>query len=311
MNKLIKNTPIPIAGLMLGLAAAGNLLQSYGTSYRYILGALSGIIFIILTLKAISNPKCVKEGFQNPVIASVMPTFSMGIMLLSTYINPFFPSTAKIIWFAGLAIHILLILYFTKKYVFKLNIKKVFPSYFIVYVGIICASVTAPAYGQTILGQYIFWFGFISYILLLPVVLYRVLKIKEIPEPALPTITIFSAPASLCLAGYLNSFPEKSILMVGFLGILSFIMFLSVMAYMPKMLRIKFYPSYSAFTFPFVITSIAIKGTNAFLVSIDSGIPYLGYFVNFLEIWSILMVAYVLIKYSNFILNKKPAPSIA
>jgi exfoliative toxin A/B len=77
------------------------------------------------------------------------------------------------------------------------------------------------------------------------------------------------------------------------------------------MLRIKFYPSYSAFTFPFVITSIAIKGTNAFLVSIDSGIPYLGYFVNFLEIWSILMVAYVLIKYSNFILNKKPAPSIA
>jgi exfoliative toxin A/B len=310
MNKIIKKTPIPIAGLMLGLAAAGNLLQSYGTSYRYILGALSGIIFIILMLKAISNPKCVKEGFQNPVVASVMPTFSMGIMLLSTYIKPFFPSTAKIFWFAGLAIHILLILYFTKKYVFKFNIKKVFPSYFIVYVGIICASVTAPAYGQTILGQYIFWFGFISYLMLLPVVLYRVLKIKEIPEPALPTITIFAAPASLCLAGYLNSFPDKNIFIVGFLGILSLLMFVAVIAYMPKMLRINFYPSYSAFTFPFVITAIAIKGTNAFLLGIDNGLPILGYFVYFLEIWSILMVAYVLIKYSNFILNKKPALSI-
>ncbi|MDW7667345.1 MAG: TDT family transporter [Bacillota bacterium] len=311
MNKLIKNTPIPIAGLMLGLAAAGNLLQSYGTSYRYILGALSGIIFIILTLKAISNPKCIKEGFQNPVVASVMPTFSMGVMLLSTYINPYLQTAAKIIWFAGLIIHILLIIYFTKKYIIKFNIKKVFPSYFIVYVGIICASVTAPAYGLVTLSQYIFWFGFISYILLLPVVLYRVLKTKEIPEPALPTITIFAAPASLCLAGYLNSFPEKNILMVGFLGILSFVMFISVIAYMPKMLRIKFYPSYSAFTFPFVITAIAIKGTNGFLANSSNGIPYLGYFVNFLEIWSILMVTYVLIKYSNFILNEKPAPSIA
>jgi exfoliative toxin A/B len=146
--------------------------------------------------------------------------------------------------------------------------------------------------------------------MLLPVVLYRVLKIKEIPEPALPTITIFAAPASLCLAGYLNSFPDKNIFIVGFLGILSLLMFVAVIAYMPKMLRINFYPSYSAFTFPFVITAIAIKGTNAFLLGIDNGLPILGYFVYFLEIWSILMVAYVLIKYSNFILNKKPALSI-
>lgn len=311
MNRILKNTPIPAAGLMLGLAAAGNLVLSYGIIYKNILGSLAAVILIILTAKIISNPKCVEESFKNPVVASVMPTYSMGTMILSTYINPYFPLSAKVMWFIGLAIHTLLIIFFTKNYIFKFDIKKVFPSYFIVYVGIICASVTAPVYGLTSLGQYVFWFGFISYLILLPVVIYRVFKIKKMPEPALPTITIFAAPASLCLAGYLNSFPTKNILMVSFLGFLSFIMFISVIIYMPKMLKIKFYPSYSAFTFPFVITAIGIKGINAFFVSTQSGLLFLGYFVNFLEIWSIIMVVYVLFKYLDFILNTNPAPSIA
>ncbi len=311
MNRILKNTPIPAAGLMLGLAAAGNLVLSYGIIYKNILGSLAAIILIVLTAKIISNPKCVEESFKNPVVASVMPTYSMGTMILSTFINPYFPLSAKIMWFIGLGIHALLIVFFTKNYIFKFDIRKVFPSYFIVYVGIICASVTAPVYGLTTLGQYVFWFGFISYLILLPVVIYRVFKIKKMPEPALPTITIFAAPASLCLAGYLNSFPIKNILMVSFLGFLSFIMFISVIIYMPKMLKIKFYPSYSAFTFPFVITAIGIKGINAFFVSTQSGLLFLGYFVNFLEIWSIIMVVYVLFKYLDFILNTKPAPSIA
>ena len=311
MNRILKNTPIPIAGLMLGLAAVGNLVFSYGLIYKNIFGSLAAVILIVLTAKIIWNPECVKESFKNPVIASVMPTYSMGTMILSTYIKSYFPLSAEIIWFVGLGIHALLIVFFTKYYILKFDIKKVFPSYFIVYVGIICASVTAPAYGLTTLGQYIFWFGFISYIILLPVVLYRVVKIKNIPEPALPTITIFAAPASLCLAGYLNSFPTKNILMVSFLGSVSFIMFISVIIYMPKMLKIKFYPSFSAFTFPFVITAIGIKGINAFLVSTGSGLLYLGYFVNFLELWSIIMIVYVLFKYMDFILNTKPAPSIA
>jgi len=41
-------------------------------------------------------------------------------------------------------------------------LKKVFASYFIVYVGIVVASITAPVFGKQSLGEIIFWFGFIK-----------------------------------------------------------------------------------------------------------------------------------------------------
>ncbi|MFZ5967399.1 MAG: TDT family transporter [Bacillota bacterium] len=310
MNNMIKKIPVPMAGLILALAATGNLLLSYGSIFRNSFGIVSAIFLILLTIKLVSMPKSLGEGFENPVIASVMPTFSMGLMLLSTYLKPYLPSGAYVVWILGLVIHVFLLMYFTQKYIFNFNIKKVFPSYFIVYVGIVCGSVTAPAFGLAGLGQSIFWFGFVSYLILLPFVFYRVLKVKEIPEPSMPTIAIFAAPASLCLAGYLNAFQDKNTIMIGFLGILSLIMFIFVMTQMPKMLKLKFYPSYSAFTFPFVITGIAMKGTNAFLTKAGYEISPLGYFIKFLEAWSVIMVLYVSVKYILFI-TADPKDSIS
>lgn len=304
---MLKKLPLPIAGLMLGLAATGNLLLSYGSVYRNIFGALSGIVLILLLAKLLAMPQAVKEGFGNPVVASVMPTFSMGLMLLSTYIKPYTASAAYYIWLLGIVLHCMLIVAFTMKYILKFNIKKVFPSYFIVYVGIISASVTAPTFDKAMLGQYIFWFGFISYLVLLPVALYRTFKVKEVPEPAVPTLTIYTAPASLCLAGYLNSFQSKSMLMVGFLAVLSLMMFVLVIINMPRLLKLQFYPSYSAFTFPFVITAIAMKGTNGYLTKAGIGIPFMGYWVNLLELWAVVMVLYVLIKYVLFLAVKPEA----
>ncbi len=59
-------------------------------------------------------------------------------------------------------------------------------------------------------GKFNSWFVLYSYLILLPIILYRITKVKEIPEPALPTIVILAAPASLCLAGYMNSFQNKN-----------------------------------------------------------------------------------------------------
>jgi len=296
----MKKLPLPLAGLMLALAATGNLLLSYGSIYRNLLGAMSGIVMVLLLVKILIMPKAIKEGFENPVIASVMPTFPMGLILLSTYIQPYASLAAYGLWLLGLALHSLLIVFFTMKYIVNFNLKKVFPSYFIVYVGIVCASVTAPVFNAAQLGQYIFWFGLVSYLVLLPIVLYRTFIVKEMPEPALPTLVIYTAPASLCLAGYLNSFQNKSILMVGFLAVLSLLMFIFVIMNMPKLLKLKFYPSYSAFTFPFVITAIAMKGTHVYLTKAGISIPFMGYFVNILELWAVIIIAYVLIKYIIF-----------
>ena len=45
MGKVIERVPIPMAGLMLALAALGNLLSPYGSTYKYFWGVWQPLYF--------------------------------------------------------------------------------------------------------------------------------------------------------------------------------------------------------------------------------------------------------------------------
>lgn len=303
MNALLKKYPVPITGLILGLAAAGNLVQSYGEIYRSLFGIVSAILYVLMIVKIAKFTDGVKESLQNPVVASVFPTLSMATMLLATYLKPLSQILAFTIWGFGVIFHIILIIWFSKKFVLNLKIKQVFPSWFIVYVGIAVASVTAPAFKMNPIGQFAFWFGFITYMILLPIIIYRTVKIKEMPEQTLPTLVIFAAPASLLLAGYMNSFETKSMGFVWLLMALSITMYIASILMLPKLLKLKFYPSYSGFTFPLIISGLAMKLTNGFLIKSGNQIEWLTILVKFQEIIAIVITIYVLYRYINFLIS--------
>lgn len=303
MKKMIENTPLVISGLMLGLAGLGNLTVTYGAQYKMIAGVLSTIILAIIIAKFVFFcPKCLQD-LENPIIASVFPTFTMGLMILSTYLIPFQPKAASYLYYTAVIGHLILIALFSIKFIKNFDIKKVFPSYFIVYVGIVVGSVTAPAYNNLRLGQNLFYLGFSFYMILLPIVIYRVVKIKNIPKKALPTITIFTAPAGLCLAGYMSSFPEKNLTLFSFLILITLASVIAVILYLPKMISKEFYPSFSAFTFPFVITGIGLKMSNKYLIS-NLNLNFLAYPAKIIEVFAIILVSYVFITYSKFLLSQ-------
>ncbi|MEM1483645.1 TDT family transporter [Oscillospiraceae bacterium PP1C4] len=309
MKSFIKKIPVPLAGLMLALAATGNLLSSYSNFIPYAFGTVSAILLLLLAAKAVLYPQMLREDLSNPVMASVAPTFSMGFMLLASYLVKwnFFLSLG--LWYVGFALHCIFIVYFTIKFMLKFDLKKIFPSCFIVYVGLVVASITAPVYQQSAFGQIVFWFGFICYLMLLPVILYRVWKVKQIPEPLFPLNAIFAAPASLCLAGYISSFTEKNIYLIGFMVILSLTMYVCVLVVAAKALKAKFHPSFSAMTFPLVISAIALKQTNGFLTKAGTPIAILNYIVLIQTVLAVAMVVYVLWRYMKFLFA--PAPNMA
>ena len=284
MKKFLEKFPLPISGLALGMAALGNLVRSYGEIYRSIFGVLSFIIIVLLTIKILMNFGDFRKNMENPVISGSFATYSMAIIILSSYINN--KSVGIIFWYIGIAIHILLIIWFSLKYIPKRNIETVFTTWFIVYVGIITVSVTAPWFKMLMLGKIAFLFGFVMYLILIPVVCYRVFKVKKIPEPALPVFAVFAAPAALSLAGYINSFPEKNIVIF-------------------KLLKIRFYPSYAAFTFPMVISSLALKLATGVLKKVGTNVALLVKIVNITEIIALVAVIYVFIKYLQFIFKNE------
>jgi len=299
---MVKKVPLPMSGLILGVAALGDLVQSYGDVFKSILGLVSGLLLILLIAKLVAYPRQVKEELANPVVASVFPTLSMAVMVYSTHFKPFSPAIACWVWAIGIVLHALLILWFSKNHLANFSIKKVFPTWYIVYVGIVVASVTANAHGMESIGQVVFWFGFISYLLLMCLILFRILKVKDIPEPALPTLMILAAPGSLCLAGYINSFPEKNIFMVYLLMFFSLVFYIVAVALLPGLLKLKFYPSYSAFCAPLVISGIGLKLATGFLVKSGFTIPLLKYAVIIEEIVAITITFYVLARYIGFLL---------
>jgi len=218
-------------------------------------------------------------------------------MLLSVYVKPYIGGVAIVLWYIAIVLHIALIFYFTMKFMCKLEMPKVFASYFIVYVGIVVVSITAPAYEQVMLGTVAFWFGFVSLLVLLGLITYRYMKFKEIPEPARPLCCIFAAPTSLCLAGYIQSVTPKSSVMIGFLAILATCIYVAVLIQLPKFLKLKFYPSYAAFTFPFVISAIGMKMTMAYLANAGSPLGFLQYVVLVQTIVATVLTIYTLVRY--------------
>ena len=169
----IKKIPFAFSGVMLGMAALGNLLQSYGEGIRLVFGCIAFVILILLVLKLVLFPNAVKEELSTPIGAGVFATFPMALMLFSVYVKPFIPGISFPLWVFANAIHIVLILYFTKTYILHFEEKNVHTVWYIVYVGIVVASLTTPAYKTFAYGQAAFYFGFVALLILLCVVTKR------------------------------------------------------------------------------------------------------------------------------------------
>ena len=305
MKNVIQKVSIPVCGVMLGTAALGNLLQSYSEGIRYVCGAFSAFLLVLVLLKLILFPGKVKEDLGNPIMASVAGTFPMSLMILSTYVKPFIGQVSFYIWALAIALHLALIIYFTVKFILKLQMPKVFASYYIVYVGIAVAAITAPAYEKPAVGSAAFWFGFVTLIILLVLVTYRYLNFKEIPEPARALVCIYAAPASLCIAGYVQSVTPKS---KGFLlgmFVAATLLYLFALVKAVSFLKLPFYPSMAAFTFPFVISAIAEKQTMACLANMGSPVPALRIIVLAETVIAVLFVVYTYVRFMMAIFGGK------
>lgn len=290
---------------MLGFAALGNLLQSYGEGIRYVCGIVAAFILVLVLLKVILFPQMIKEDMKNPIMASVAGTFPMALMLLSTYVKPFIGAAAKYLWFFAIGLHMVLIIYFTIRFILKLQMPKVFASYYIVYVGIVVAAVTAPAFEQLSVGAAAFWFGFVTLIALLVLVTVRYVKYPEIPDAAKPLICIYAAPASLCIAGYVQSVMPKSKNFLLAMFVLATVLYIFALVKAIGYLRLQFYPSYAAFTFPFVISAIASKQTAACLANMNQPVPLLQPVVLVETIIAAVFVIYTFIRFMGFVFAKK------
>lgn len=295
---MIEKIPIPICGLILAFLSLGNLLNDTHPLLKVICGIIGIALLILILSKLVLYPKKIKEDFKNPIIASNSGTFSMSLMILSTYISPFMPSIAYGIWILGVALHILLIVYFTHHFIIRnFNISTVYPSYWIVFVGITMGAITAHAHNLDEIGFIFFLVGFIGMIFTFPLVIYRYINYKDIPNANKPLICIFTAVLSILIVGYLNSYNDISIEFLMIMYIFACIFYIFALTKLIEYRNLDFYPSFAAFTFPFVISGLATKGV---ISKIGSNI-ILNSVLSIETVIATAIVLYVLIRYMKFL----------
>jgi len=294
----IRKIPMPMSGVALAVASLGNLLVTpFGENVRLICGIVSAVLLLMFLLKVVCDFKNVKEDLKNPVLLSVLPTSTMAVMVISTYLKPHLGVGALVLWYLALAIHVFIMLLFARRFILGFELKNVFPTWFVACVGIVVASVTSSDMGTQHIGQIIFYIGFVFYMIVLPIVIVRVAKI-EIPEPARPTIAIFTAPMNLSLVGYFSAFNAYNVVLVYAMIIASVLLYIYATIKVVPLLKTKFFPSFAAFTFPYVISATAYSLANDFLIG--QGFGFFG-FVPVVTKWiAIAIVVFVLIRYAMF-----------
>ena len=134
-----------------------------------------------------------------------------------------------------------------------------------------------------------------------PLMVYRYVKYPDIPNMNKPLICIHTALFSILIVGYLNCATSISneflIVMYAIACLLYIFSFYKLVEYR----NLEFYPSFSAFTFPFVISALATKGALG-IVGTDT---ILSPILTIETLIAVIVVFYVLSEYLNFLKNSE------
>lgn len=300
----IKKIPIPMGGLILAIISLANyFLQQGAKDVGTLLAWFAIVLLLLLSCRIILDFRQILIDMNNPMIASVAPTYTMSIFGIATFLHQFETITgfATTLWYFGVILHVALMVYFAFRFVFtrQLTINSLYPSWFITFIGIGVITFTSPIFNDVI-GTIFFYIAIINYSILLPLILYRVIKTAYDEKPHFPLLTILTAPTSLCLAGYITITDEHSTTIVAIAFVISQALYLVALYFLSNLWKLQFYPSFAAFTFPLVITAIAAHLANSVLK-----LPFLDFLVLFELTIASLVTLIVTIRYAFFIFTKE------
>ncbi|MCJ1778197.1 TDT family transporter [Mammaliicoccus sciuri] len=302
----LKRTPIAISGLALGIMALSNVF--YHINFKT-LGLCSFIIscaiMLLFIMKWIIYPSMFLKELKNIHTFAISPTFPMTLMIFASIIKQEFGVQSQlliVLWYVAILLHISLIIIFVSRYAFR-NFKS-WPntSWFVMFVGTGVISETSTAFNET-LGHVSTIFGAVCLVLILAYVVISK-SWQTYNQEQFPMVIIMSAPAALCLNGYILNNTSYSNVYVIVLLILSQVLFVFTLIFLPKILQRGFKVSFSAMTFPWVTTAASLYNVTQHSHASSSMMTF-GTILSVIEItWAAIIVCYVLYQYVVFLVTK-------
>ena len=264
MNK-ISNFPIMFYAVVMGLGGlcvayeSLNKLLKLSQSVGFVLNAFTSAVFAFISfiylIKIIKFPNEVRAELNHPIKINFFVAFAISLLLLAIV----FKNNASAhfgLFYTGLVAQTFMSFYVVASWINRnLEIKHSNPAWFIPIVGNLL--VITAAQGKDSYLWFYFSFALFFYIVLFSIIFYRILFCDQLPAKFMPTLFIFIAPPSVAFIDYIKltgNFNEFSMFLLSlaiFFGILVLFMY-------KNFLKLKFFLSWWAFTFPTAALCIAL-----------------------------------------------------
>lgn len=294
----VRGLPTPLAGLALGIASLGWCLENALplAGWGQTTGAVIGLVMIgFLVLRFTAHHDTLWADLKHPVVGSIVPTFAMCLMVVSKTAGHWMPEAGVVLWCAAVLLHLAALGIFVVNRLQEPRLELMVPSWFVPPIGIVVADVTFPEVAVLLpFAKILFWMGAAAYAVLLPLMIYRLFFLPEVPNGAKPTIAILAAPASLLLAGYLTVEKDPSLLLVALLFGIAILMTVVIYFAFWRLLRLQFSPGYAAFTFPMAIGATALYKLSNLVAGFPSALHY-AHQIRFLAHVEVTVAAVVIL----------------
>lgn len=250
-----------LTGLTLAWRKAEELLNLTFAPSPWLLILATGLFALLAALyaaKVIKYRAVAAKEWAHPIKMNFVPAVSISLILLSIAWLPVSAPYSKLLWMAGVALHLILTLYVISQWMHhsKFEIVHLNPAWFIPVVGNILVPIAGVQHAPPEVSWFFFSIGIVFWPVLLTIILYRVIFHTSLPERLMPTLFILIAPPAVGFISYVKLTGEvDAFAHVLYHSALFFTLLLFTQ--LRYFANLKFFLSWWAYSFPLAAITIA------------------------------------------------------
>jgi tellurite resistance protein len=215
---------------------------------------ITSIVFIVVTAlygaKAFVAPDVVRADFAHPVKSNFFAGFSISLLLFAIMLESVQPGLSKAAWTIGAPLHLAVTIILLRRWILTDHeVRTMNPLWFLPIVGNIIVPIAGVAHYPAELSWFFFAVGLINWILMYALIMNRIMFHHPMPRKFLPTLFILMAPPAIGTLSY-HKLVGALDPALHVLYYTSAFLFLLLVAMVPTIVRIPFFISWWAYSFP-------------------------------------------------------------
>ncbi|RXJ82768.1 SLAC1 anion channel family protein [Arcobacter sp. F2176] len=234
------------------------------------------IILIIYFIKMMKYDEEVKAEFSHPTRINFFTAISISFILVSMLFKPFNIQVSHSLFTIGTVLQLFFTFYTFKFWInTPLNIKHSSPAWFIPIIGNLVIPIAGIDFLSENVLMYFFSIGIFFWIIMFSIILNRIIFHDKFTQKFMPTLFILIAPPSVGFLAYYKLTSSLDVFSIVLFNLGLFFTLLLFFMY-KNFLKIKFFISWWAFTFP--LASMTISTLLLYSINKEIIYYYLSYF---------------------------------